>query len=490
MAMNKYKECVIINIPGSEIIPKCRIGGPDQIKDSDVTGYYTNDNAAKYREIEDFFDGFHLDFYINHEKCREYANDIKRYVYKYKNIFVNKMDSFNRLATLFSTNDIKIHKMFFGGSTGRYLKFDNDEEISKTFKEFLYDGVTDLVIEKNNDRFFVYPQLNRTFYKKLSIDIDQLDADDNVQNEDDDNSQTSIFERKERENCYNSLNTIIYGAPGTGKTYSTVDYALAFLSNVKPDLSIKTKEQRKEEMERFNSFAKNGRISFVTFHQSYGYEDFIQGLRPYTSENGVLLFKNEDGAFKKIADKAMNDPDDPYVMIIDEINRGNISRIFGELITLIEEDKRFGELNALTATLPSGESFSVPNNLYILGTMNSADKSISIIDTALRRRFRFIEMSPDSSLVKDLTLKKIMEDINSYLKDQLNNTTDLLIGHSYFMNKTKADLSDILNDSIIPLLYEYFYGVEGKVEKALDCLKDTDVEIDKNASGRIKVKDK
>ena len=262
-------------------------------------------------------------------------------------------------------------------------------------------------------------------------------------------------------NRKHSLNTIIYGAPGTGKTYSTANYALSIIN----DSEINLLEDRSKIMDEYKSLIKSGRIVFTTFHQNYGYEDFIQGLRPTTVDGGIE-FTQVDGILKKIANQAINDKDNNYVMIIDEINRGNISKIFGELITLIEEDKRWGEINELSVSLPSGDLFAIPNNLYILGTMNSADKSISLIDAALRRRFKFIEVAPDSNLITDLDLKMVLENINKELYSKLK-STDLLVGHSYFINKTVNDLENIMNDQIIPLLYEYFFDNKDKVKEVL-----------------------
>ena len=315
-------------------------------------------------------------------------------------------------------------------------------------------------------------------------DMLSCNVKDNTADDQDSTVQTTC-DRQPRSNKVNPLNLIIYGAPGTGKTYSTAEYAVATIEGrqVRKDLST---GDRKTLMDQYRALAKAGKIVFTTFHQNYGYEDFIQGLRP-ASTNGALDFVPVNGVFKKIANTAMSDQKNNYVIIIDEINRGNISKIFGELITLIEDDKRWGEDNQLSVTLPSGEEFAVPNNLYIIGTMNSADKSIALIDTALRRRFEFEEVAPNPELIVDETLKKVLVSLNELLRKQLE-SSDLLIGHAYFIGKTAADLPDILNRNIIPLLYEYFYDQERKVKDALaKALEGTDVSIAANNQGRIKV---
>ncbi len=225
---------------------------------------------------------------------------------------------------------------------------------------------------------------------------------------------------------------------------------------------------------------------FTTFHQNYGYEDFIQGMRP-DCDSDTLRFKKADGVFKKIVEKAMVDDENNYVFIIDEINRANISKVFGELITLIEDDKRWGELNETSVTLPSGDMFAIPNNLYIVGTMNTADKSISLIDTALRRRFDFVEVPPRADFVDDSTLRNVLSTINKELADELD-SSDLLIGHAYFIGKTEKDLLNIMNRNIIPLLYEYFYDnakkVRAIVEKAIAGLN---YEVRAEKTSRIKI---
>ena len=283
------------------------------------------------------------------------------------------------------------------------------------------------------------------------------------------------------------LNSILYGAPGTGKTYATAKYAIAITEG--KALEEYKDVTREDIMSKYNKLIKDGQVVFTTFHQNYGYEDFIQGIRPDTSTND-MRFKTVDGVFKKIAQTAMDTPEKDFVIIIDEINRANISKVFGELITLIEDDKRWGEENAVSATLPSGEIFAVPNNLYIVGTMNSADKSISLIDTALRRRFDFVEFVPDLTLISDTKLKAVLKKLNEGIEKELN-STDLLVGHSYFINKSADDICTIMNRNIIPLLYEYFFDNKNKVEAQLkSALEDLDVEIISNTMGRIKIKKK
>lgn len=280
------------------------------------------------------------------------------------------------------------------------------------------------------------------------------------------------------------FNSILYGAPGTGKTYATAKYAVAIVEGRQID-DYKNLS-RSEIMNKYNKYIKSGQIVFTTFHQNYGYEDFIQGIRPDVSTE-EMKFKTVDGVFKKIAERAMNSHEQDFVIIIDEINRANISKVFGELITLIEDDKRWGEENAISVTLPSGELFVVPNNLYIIGTMNSADKSISLIDAALRRRFNFVEFIPDLSLISDKKLKEVLEKLNKGIEKELN-STDLLVGHSYFINKNVSDICNIMNRSIIPLLYEYFFDNKNKVEAQLKtALEGLDIEIVSNTMGRIKI---
>lgn len=208
---------------------------------------------------------------------------------------------------------------------------------------------------------------------------------------------------------------------------------------------------------------------FTTFHQSFAYEDFIEGIKPkMEDEQKDLLYEMQNGVFKDICLRAQNDPDNRYAIFIDEINRGNISQIFGELITLIEPDKRIGAKNELKVKLPySKKDFGVPANLDIYGTMNTADRSVEAMDTALRRRFSFIEVQPNSEILKesnyqDVDLAKLLDTINQRIELLLDK--DYQIGHSYFIEvESLNDLKIVFRDKIIPLLEEYFYADFGKI---------------------------
>ncbi|ECL3118292.1 AAA family ATPase [Campylobacter jejuni] len=404
-----------------------------------------------------------------------------------------------------------------------------------------------------------------------------------------------------------SLNQILYGSPGTGKTYHTIDKALEILGE--------NLESRDEKKAKFDEYVKNGQIVFTTFHQSYGYEEFVEGIKPHidSEENSKeIKYEIKDGIFKELCEKALENRDSiknfnfyidklkekvkiddnnpekyfelpntkysiqyrngktfrikfddmsknhkdypvsidnieklyktsnideiynsayvrailnylklqgledykekdekvnlPYIIIIDEINRGNVSKIFGELITLIEPSKRLGNEEALELTLPySGEKFGVPKNVYIIGTMNTADRSITSLDTALRRRFEFVEMMPNSDLLNNVFICKDVENPNEdedYLGDDaktegyaeilqnilisINKRIEFLldrektIGHAFFMSEAvkfnknnwiKPDeyeedwyvlsiskLKKVFQNKIIPLLQEYFYN--------------------------------
>lgn len=378
------------------------------------------------------------------------------------------------------------------------------------------------------------------------------------------------------------LNTILYGPPGTGKTYNTILRATQIIEN-------RVIDSYDEALEVFKANLHD-QIEFITFHQNYSYEDFIQGLRPETDNKSSLVFDKKDGVFKKIADKALENlklvqkaPDEltseakfdkalelfsdkvlesednfkindtayifaveedafrytgekwsnhanglrmkfsdlkefyrnnvksrkdvkkltnisglanqhatyyflvyseilkllpkkseeplkvtrkNYVIIIDEINRANISRVFGELITLIEPDKRSHGTIPLEAKLPSGDPFIVPSNLFIIGTMNTADKSIALLDIALRRRFEFESMYPKYEINgQEIYDVEILKRINEQIIKSKGH--DFQIGHAYFMGENK-DLLQRMNKKVIPLLLEYYMNDEKEVKGILN----------------------
>ena len=318
-------------------------------------------------------------------------------------------------------------------------------------------------------------------------------------------------------------NTILYGPPGTGKTYSTLSHALAIVDGVKPKAETTEPDRQRFRHLRFTrahdiyaelvetlgekeakelmiaAFGENaeGRIAMVTFHQNYAYEDFVEGIRPRLADSGEdegeseatgtspsseLDYELRPGIFRRICKaaevertEAASNSREPerFVLVIDEINRGNIPKIFGELITLIEPSRRLGADDETTVTLPySGEDFGVPDNLYIIGTMNTADRSIQQMDTALRRRFAFVEMMPDAD--HDL----ISEDVDGVdcrpMLRAMNERIALLldrehqIGHTYLLDvETMEQLADRFRNRIFPLLQEYFYDDWRKIRAVL-----------------------
>ena len=384
------------------------------------------------------------------------------------------------------------------------------------------------------------------------------------------------------------LNQILYGPPGTGKTYNTINKALEILG-------VETQGKSRVELKtKFDEFRQNGQIEFVTFHQSFSYEEFVEGIKPIfkkkneNEKTDKMEYEIADGVFKKICKAAQEKiinlkkdfypafykklkEDGPitydkikfeideratnkefksgkitiyhsklesildniealdnekfddiitqeikpteqqyeednigrykaivryyfdeylprhrhnYILIIDEINRGNISKILGELITLIEPSKRIGASEeekargigneSLEVTLPySNESFGVPSNLYIIGTMNTADRSIALLDTALRRRFEFVEMMPEcgneniSTNCEGVNLQALLKCMNDRIEFLLDR--EHTIGHSFFINvNSLSELQQVFKNKIIPLLQEYFYDDYAKIDAVLN----------------------
>lgn len=394
-----------------------------------------------------------------------------------------------------------------------------------------------------------------------SENIKDLDLGNGYSPKDYKEQEVNVSMSNDIQECNVPLNTILYGSPGTGKTYHTINKALEIID--KPFLDANAND-RKKLKQRFDELRKEGKIAFTTFHQSFSYEDFIEGIRANTVEGGVE-YKVENGVFKRVArlaelqtksnfdevyNKLCNDIESdtlmletlvykkpfkvevssrknlvaipetetktrmtitredlrgfilgnenvdwkPYVrtinkylekkygleidkeksnfvLIVDEINRGNPSNVFGELITLIESYKRAGAPEALSVTLPySKEDFSVPNNLYIIGTMNTADRSLALMDTALRRRFHFEEMMPKPALlagidVDGVDIQLLLERMNARITALYDREHTL--GHAFFMplreEPTLAKLREVFERQILPLLQEYFFEDWNKI---------------------------
>lgn len=439
----------------------------------------------------------------------------------------------------------------FDGSPTAYLcKLNNISEAQKN-KQSVFNSIEN---ELNRTQISGYSKYNKKELERMAFDIDfrnkilsQLEY------------QTTTEKPMEsiKSNKKTPLNQILFGAPGTGKTYNTKRIAVEIINGEK----ARTREEINVEYE---NLVNAKQIVFTTFHQSLSYEDFIEGIKPETSD-GNVTYEVKDGVFKSLCQNAnpkntvsfenayeklqqklaeneiieLKTPTDKtfsialnkngnlslmtgskrekqgvltkekllqqlngkevfigwegyfkgvinhlksefnfnpettentknYVLIIDEINRGNVSAIFGELITLLEEDKRKGNKEQTEVTLPySNDKFSVPNNVYIIGTMNTADRSVEALDTALRRRFSFIEMQPNPSVLlnseyQDVNLKQLLETINQRIEVLFDK--DHQIGHSYFIGiQNLEDLKQTFKDKIIPLLEEYFYGDFGKI---------------------------
>ncbi|TXE84466.1 AAA family ATPase [Campylobacter peloridis] len=515
-------------------------------------------------------------------------NDNYVWLSKYGN---NQDEAFNKIKQIIidiiqasKNNDLEtIENIDFGDATKWKIAFhyQNIENIKivnifsknvldlislNKFKEKLkiYQVYKKLLENKNLSLIEMIENLSIPLWNKYGINSQNFDNfEDNIENP--------------------PLNQILYGPPGTGKTYHAIDKALEILGE-----NLKNRDDKKA---KFDEYVKNGQIVFTTFHQSYGYEEFVEGIKPriYNEENSKEIeYEIKDGIFKELCQKALENykaslltqeefvksedlenkieifldelvdqqkfiektqsggfrleeynekyriitddtnanlylnleifktllenkdkiingrsikqilnhkhrrqidsyyfqlvklfkereqnykvdnsskkPDlKPYIIIIDEINRGNVSKIFGELITLIEPSKRIGEKEEIKVKLPySGKEFGVPKNVYIIGTMNTADRSITSLDTALRRRFEFIEMMPDveeleKSKYKDVNLKKLLEAINTRIEYLLDR--EKTIGHAFFIGIDNLEkLKNVFQNKIIPLLQEYFYN--------------------------------
>ncbi|HBD9177177.1 TPA: AAA family ATPase, partial [Campylobacter jejuni] len=434
-----------------------------------------------------------------------------------------------------------------------------EEEKCNALLKIQKDNILDYKLEEKIDKFEEIKDRLFDVFLYLSNYINNLSKDD-----------FKIIKDYNMMKNNTPLNQILYGPPGTGKTYHTIDRALEIILK-EEKIQIPSEDDRINRKKLFDEYVKNGQIVFTTFHQSYGYEEFIEGIKPRidSEENSKeIKYEIKDGIFKELCEKALENRDSiknfnfyidklkekakiddnnpekyfelpntkysiqyrngktfrikfddmsknhkdypvsidnieklyktsnideiynsvyvrailnylksqgledykekdektnlPYIIIIDEINRGNVSKIFGELITLIEPSKRIGEKEELKVILPySKKEFGVPKNVYIIGTMNTADRSITSLDTALRRRFEFIEMMPDVSKLsmdcEGINLQELLKAINTRIEYLLDR--EKTIGHAFFIGvENLNDLKSIFQNKIIPLLQEYFYN--------------------------------
>ncbi|APR69111.1 McrB family protein [Acinetobacter haemolyticus] len=457
----------------------------------------------------------------------------------------------------------------------QYFQFKFIDNNSKIFGKYdenegRHDGLKSHATSLSKGNKAYYIEINSLSDLEKFCEWYELDTHQSI-----DNSNSKV--NKEMSNkILQPLNRILFGAAGTGKTFNTINHALSIIED--KSLEDLEKEEREDLKNRFDEYKNKGQIKFVTFHQSFSYEDFVEGIRAETNDQGNLRYEVKSGIFKEICELTKttefrsilgkefgrgyilqavssdvltvkkpngnlihlsvdlanlllesvaeekisiedlsektaldkldnnhgllepfivngynsvwanliklvlefrnqnNQPTKPHVLIIDEINRGNISRIFGELITLIEATKRAGADEALSVTLPySKEEFAVPDNVYIIGTMNSSDRSLTGLDIALRRRFTFIEMPPQPNLLKDMSvegvdIERLLTVINQRIEILIDR--DHCIGHANFMvlkeQPTLENLAHIFKQKIIPQLQEYFFDDWAKINLVLN----------------------
>ena len=419
----------------------------------------------------------------NENKCREDKNFTEDEVYNIHNSIIDI--PLSSQSGSYYQNDMK---------NGLTKAYDNLEDVQENF-----DQIKKIKIVKNINIPGETISLLNVIMESIKSFVDLMPYYEHILDE-----RKKMLEKKKESRGQEAIgksrnecakNTILYGPPGTGKTYNMVYYSVAICDE--EPLEEVEKRDYESVIKRFNKLKSEKRIAFTTFHQSYGYEDFIEGIRPVISEDKTdqnLTYQISSGVFKKFCEIS-NQTEEDCVFIIDEINRGNISKIFGELITLIESTKRKGEREELLVKLPySQHEFGVPSNVYILGTMNTADRSISLMDTALRRRFDFVEMMPNQAKLEKIFIEQNNHTINvAEILSIMNKRIEFLfdrehtIGHAFFMSLEKEgantieNLALIFKNSIIPLLQEYFYedyekirlvlGDDGKKDEKLQFVK-------------------
>lgn len=397
------------------------------------------------KEIDDFFDKFNTK--VNLSKNNNMPNEtLNRILY-------------GPPGTGKTYNVCKLAEQFLSGQKSEESR---EEKFAKMVKDLTWNEVIGLVLLKN-DRAMKVSEIAKDDYIRI---YSQFKNNNSIPN--------TIFKRLQNDgdaesSSINARNGMDFVHKVDDSKWILTEAGKENYSNDKYHGIIVESESEKTSLKDWREY-----YEFITFHQSYSYEEFIEGIRPVLDSES-LRYELKDGIFKSICRKAKLDPEHKYMLVIDEINRGNISKIFGELITLIEGDKRIGEENEIIVTLPySGDKFGVPSNLYIVGTMNTADRSIALLDIALRRRFVFEEVMPSydllNGLMDNINLAKILENLNKKIEITLDR--DHQLGHSFFL-KVKNDtdkiakLHQVWYQEIIPLLQEYFYNDYDKLRQIL-----------------------
>lgn len=386
-----------------------------------------NENGNKRRVFQNFVDARAGDLVIGYE-----SNPVKQVVALAKVSAANdgKKICFEKTESLVNPIDYRTLKEcpeleqmeFFQNPNGTFFKLTKDE----------YEFIMDMIREENplTSKDMNTSYTKKDFLSEVYMSENQYDRLSGV--------------------LLNKMNLILQGAPGVGKTFTAKRLAYSLMGE-----------------------KDDSRIEFVQFHQNYSYEDFVMGYRP-SGDSYELKY----GIFYQFCKKAENQPDKKFFFIIDEINRGNLSKIFGELLMLIEKDYR-----GTKATLAyNGMPFSVPKNLYIVGMMNTADRSLAMIDYALRRRFSFFEMAPafESKGFKEYqhsldnrTFNELISEIvklNGEISRDKSLGKGFCIGHSYFCGKTKETctnewMQSVVNYDILPMLSEYWFDDDTKVQR-------------------------
>lgn len=459
-------------------------------------------NALKYFNIGETIEGKKWEDYEEKNYFELYEkldieSKIEIFIKSYKSIGKERDQKFNGIIKKIDSELKKEIELFFKDVLENDLITDKWYSINdKPLKEIVNYLASQIVKKKwadnneDNDKKIKY--LKDKILQMLIIEAESnLNKDklNTLQLEDKKNKS----EIKAIQNLSKLENNIIYyGVPGTGKTYyslmtalwiiegnSEIDLKLSLKNQVKEWWSKETKKISKIDIEKkIDDIKKNNKeqLKIITFHQNYGYEDFIETIRPAQNldddKKEYFKFECRDGVLKEMVKSAKNNPDKKYVLIIDEINRGNISKIFGECFTLIETSKRLSYLEgewkgAWKVVLPiSRDDFGIPNNLYIIGTMNDSDYSITHFDSALRRRFIFEEIKPDEMQIENPNAKNFFNDLNKKIKK-----LGKQIGHSYFMDiENDSGLCAVWNSQIKPLLKYDFHLDEEKLKEVEDMI--------------------